>query len=87
MVVFVDLDEESEPLEDIRLRLDWRTLGQKETRGKYGVDIVKDPLSESSQSETIQRPCRTAVAEALGCYPYVKPILNGIYWQKPYSCM
>jgi hypothetical protein len=72
MVVFVDLGEDSEPPEDIRLRLDWHTLGQKETGGKYSVENVKVLLSNSTQSEPIQTPCRTAIAEAMGCYPYVK---------------
>jgi hypothetical protein len=82
MVVFIDLDEESEPPEDIRLRLDWRTHSQKKTRGKYGVENVKD-LS----SDPIQTPCRTAIAEAMGCYPYVKIDTEWERLAKPSSCM
>jgi hypothetical protein len=72
MVVFVDLDEESEPPEDIRLRLDWGIHGHNGTRGRSGVENLASIKAEAMKPDVMETPCRTPIAEALGCYPYVK---------------
>ncbi|EHK98507.1 hypothetical protein M7I_5676 [Glarea lozoyensis 74030] len=71
MVVFVDLDKESEPPEDIRSRLDWGIHGHNGIRGRYGVENVADIQPETIKPDVMERPCRTPIAEALGCYPSV----------------
>jgi hypothetical protein len=73
MVVFVDLDEECEPPEDFRLRLDWGIHGHNGTRGQYGVENVTEIVSEDAvKLDVMEMPSRTAIAEAMGCYPYVQ---------------
>lgn len=64
MVVFVDLDDENEPPEDPRLRSQhWSRTGLSEQwDGKRDTDPNK--------AATRDNPNKSAVTEALGCYPY-----------------
>jgi len=72
MVVFVDLDDESEPPEDPRLRSHWDINGHAGVIGRFGVrNGVVVPEKEGKTADEGQRdnPNRTVVTEALGCYP------------------
>lgn len=72
MVVFVDLDEENEPSVDSRLRLDWGLHGRTGTRDGYGIEHATGVVTEPVNQEAVDKPCRSPIAEAVGCYPYVK---------------
>lgn len=64
MVIFVDLDDESEPPEELRLRGHWDV---RDVVGRYGAGrVVKEKEVDEGQREN---PNRTAFTEALGCYP------------------
>lgn len=64
MVVFVDLEDESEPPEDPRLRGHWET-------GLFAVENVVQEREMKSGGVHAQRdnPNRGPVTEGLGCYP------------------
>lgn len=81
MVVFVDLDDESEPPEDIRLRSHWDINGQNHgiSFGRFGIgslsineasSIAKEETNAGT-SKPVEKQEKMLVAEALGCYPYV----------------
>jgi hypothetical protein len=67
MVVFVDLDDESEPPEDPRLRAHWDIHGRAGVIRRFGVGNKEGKTDEGQRDN----PNRTVVTEALGCYPYV----------------
>jgi hypothetical protein len=67
MVVFVDLEEESEPPERLP---HWSLLNQRAHRGFEGLASVRR-LSLRDQGDGRENPNKNAIAEALGCYPYV----------------
>lgn len=86
MVVFVDLDDESEPPEDIRLRSHWDINGHNHGNsfGNFGIghlainearSIAKEEVNAAT-SRTIEKQEKMLVAQALGCYPYVVIIPN-----------
>jgi hypothetical protein len=65
MVVFVDLDDESEPPEDLRLR----GHGHWDVR-RFGVgNVVSEKEVKSADEGKRENPNRSAFTEALGCYP------------------
>ncbi|KAG9231924.1 hypothetical protein BJ875DRAFT_486568 [Amylocarpus encephaloides] len=81
MVVFVDLDDESEPPEGIRLNSHWEHNGYNIRHGRFGVGNVKDEKDkkpETAQTKTMDKKTRTAVAEAFGCYPIAISIASHI---------
>lgn len=68
MVVFVDLDDESEPPEDPRLRGHWdvnRFIGA----GSVVVEKEKEKEAKKVDEEQRENPNRTPFTQALGCYP------------------
>jgi hypothetical protein len=67
MVVFVDLDEESEPPERA---LHWGLLNQ---HGGFGnlPSLRALSLKEGGKVDGRENPNKNAITEALGCYPYV----------------
>jgi hypothetical protein len=65
MVVFVDLDDESEPPEDPRLGGHWDIHGRAGAIGRFGVGNKEVETDEGQRDN----PNRTVVTEALGCYP------------------
>lgn len=77
MVVFVDLDEENEPPEDIRMRNHWDVHGQVLNNGRFPGSVTEETESKKSAepeaTKMREKQSRTAIAiaEAMGCYPYV----------------
>lgn len=81
MVVFVDLDDESEPPENIRLRSHWDINGHNHGNSFGRFDIGNLSINKASSiakedtdagtSKTAEKQEKMLVAEALGCYPYV----------------
>lgn len=71
MVVFVDLDDESEPPEDPRLTGLWHINGHAGITGRFGVGngIVVPEKEKKTDEGQRENPNRTVVTEALGCYP------------------
>jgi hypothetical protein len=67
MVVFVDLDEESEPPERAS---HWSLLNQ---HGGFGnlPSFRALSLKEGDQIDGRENPNKNTITEALGCYPYV----------------
>ncbi|RDL37587.1 uncharacterized protein BP5553_05020 [Venustampulla echinocandica] len=72
MVVFVDLDDENEPPEDPRLRSQHWTRTSLNEQGDGKKDI--DP----NKAVTRDNPNKSAITEALGCYPIVISISSHI---------
>lgn len=69
MVVFVDLEEESEPPERA-LQQHWSLCGHDLHHGAKGFGIGGLTLKEGMQDGRAN-PNKNAITEALGCYPYV----------------
>ncbi|CAG8978626.1 hypothetical protein HYALB_00013226 [Hymenoscyphus albidus] len=88
MVVFVELDDESEPPEDIRLRPHWDRNGHNTGKplGQFGVGNLSINEGSSAANDDVELEAITAtqehqrilVAEALGCYPVVISIASHI---------
>ncbi|TVY54771.1 hypothetical protein LSUE1_G009023, partial [Lachnellula suecica] len=78
MGVFVDLDDESEPPEDPRLRGHW--AGNDVVRhfraGDLGIET--EGKGKSPDEGMRDNPNKTVLAEALGCYPIVISIASHI---------
>lgn len=72
MVVFVDLEDESEPPEDPRLRSHWDMNGHAGIIGRFGVGHTvadKETEKDEERGESRDNPNKTAFTEALACYP------------------
>jgi hypothetical protein len=71
MVVFVDLEEESEPPERAQ---HWSLHGLHANHVGFGIGGLT--LKEGVQRDN---PNKNAITEALGCYPYFLPLTNALY--------
>jgi hypothetical protein len=70
MVVFVDLEDESEPPE----RAPHWSLHHPHKGPGFGVGGLS--IGSQSQSDGRENPNRNTITEALGCYPYVTSCLG-----------
>ncbi|KAH6674277.1 hypothetical protein B0J14DRAFT_589649 [Halenospora varia] len=81
MVVFVDLEDESEPPEDPRLRSHWDMNGHAGIIGRFGVGHTvadKETEKDEERGESRDNPNKTAFTEALACYPVIISIASHI---------
>lgn len=71
MVVFVDLDDESEPPEDPRLKIIWDVNGHAGIVGRFGPgnSVPGKEMKSADEAEKRENPNKTPFTEALGCYP------------------
>ena len=87
MVVFLDLEDDAEPPEQMRAREHWSmqhgtvgVLRSLSIRGERGVDVTNERENPNKEK---------AITKALGCYPYaypnstfrIGPMLMASLWQ------